>query len=223
MVVVGLATCLALYGCASTAARMGADPARAATASHADARAIRADIEYLASDRLEGRGTGRPATTQPLPTSPDVSPRSACGASTAPTNSTSSRAHWPRITSPRARWRRRMSSRCYQAPIRPCAANWSWSARISTTSAALPKAPSIPIARTSFAAAPTTTRPAPRPCSSWRDFCRCAAEEISPLRHLQRRGAGAPRLRVFRHPQSPASRQRRGDGQLRHGRPPARR
>jgi acetylornithine deacetylase/succinyl-diaminopimelate desuccinylase-like protein len=58
MVVVGLATCLALYGCASTAARMGADRARAATAPYADPRAILADIEYLASDRLEGRGTG---------------------------------------------------------------------------------------------------------------------------------------------------------------------
>ena len=58
MVVVGLAAWLALYGCASTAAWTGADPARSGAASHADARAIRADIEFLASDRLEGRGTG---------------------------------------------------------------------------------------------------------------------------------------------------------------------
>jgi len=58
MVVVGVTACLALHGCASTAAQRGADPARAGTQSHADAAAIRADIDYLASDRLEGRGTG---------------------------------------------------------------------------------------------------------------------------------------------------------------------
>jgi aminopeptidase YwaD len=58
--VVGFAACIALYGCASTSGRLRADPARAAAASHADASAIRVDIAYLASDRLEGRGTGTP-------------------------------------------------------------------------------------------------------------------------------------------------------------------
>ena len=58
MVVVGVTISLALYGCASTAARTGADHFRAGTPSHADAGSIRADIDYLASDRLEGRGTG---------------------------------------------------------------------------------------------------------------------------------------------------------------------
>ncbi|HKN67661.1 MAG TPA: M28 family peptidase [Gemmatimonadaceae bacterium] len=56
----GFAACIALYGCASTAARTGADPARGTTASQAEARAITSDIAYLASDRLEGRGTGTP-------------------------------------------------------------------------------------------------------------------------------------------------------------------
>lgn len=55
----GLAASIAFYGCASTAARTGADLARAA-ASHADSAAIIADIQYLASERLEGRGTGTP-------------------------------------------------------------------------------------------------------------------------------------------------------------------
>ena len=59
-IVIGFASCIALHGCASTSARTGADPARAAAASHADAGAISADIAYLASDRLEGRGTGTP-------------------------------------------------------------------------------------------------------------------------------------------------------------------
>lgn len=60
MIVAGFAACIALYGCASTTVRSGADPARGATASHADAGAINGDIAYLASDRLEGRGTGTP-------------------------------------------------------------------------------------------------------------------------------------------------------------------
>ena len=60
MVVAAVAACLALHGCASTAGQRAADPARAALKSHADAGAIRADIDYLASDRLEGRGTGTP-------------------------------------------------------------------------------------------------------------------------------------------------------------------
>jgi hypothetical protein len=58
-IVAGFAACIALYGCASTGARVGADLARG-TASQAEARAITADIAYLASDRLEGRGTGTP-------------------------------------------------------------------------------------------------------------------------------------------------------------------
>src|SRR5512132_3700170 len=60
MIVAAFAACVALNGCASTAARSGADPARGAAATHADAGAINADIAYLASDRLEGRGTGTP-------------------------------------------------------------------------------------------------------------------------------------------------------------------
>ena len=59
-ILVGLAAGIALSGCASTAARTGADRARAAAASHADSGAIIADIAYLASDPLEGRGTGTP-------------------------------------------------------------------------------------------------------------------------------------------------------------------
>jgi hypothetical protein len=60
MVVAGAAACLVLHGCASTAARSRADRTLAAAQSHADAGAIRTDIDYLASDRLEGRGTGTP-------------------------------------------------------------------------------------------------------------------------------------------------------------------
>ena len=58
-IVVGVATCIALDGCASASARSGA-AVRVAAASHADSAAITADIAYLASDRLEGRGTGTP-------------------------------------------------------------------------------------------------------------------------------------------------------------------
>src|SRR5690242_6103896 len=58
MVVAGVAAWLALYGCASTGTRTAADRTPAATQSRADAGAIRVDIDYLASDRLEGRGTG---------------------------------------------------------------------------------------------------------------------------------------------------------------------
>ena len=57
-VVLAFAACFALHGCASTAARPGAAPAFGAATNHADASAIRSDIAYLASDRLEGRGTG---------------------------------------------------------------------------------------------------------------------------------------------------------------------
>jgi len=47
----------ALQACASTRSQAStASPA----GSHANARALRADIAYLASDRLEGRGTGTP-------------------------------------------------------------------------------------------------------------------------------------------------------------------
>ena len=59
MIVVGFVACVALHGCASTATRPGAEAGRVAP-SHADAAAITADIAYLASDRLEGRGTGTP-------------------------------------------------------------------------------------------------------------------------------------------------------------------
>ena len=60
MIVAAFAVCIASYGCASTAARTGADPARRTSASRAEARAITNDIAYLAGDRLEGRGTGTP-------------------------------------------------------------------------------------------------------------------------------------------------------------------
>jgi aminopeptidase YwaD len=50
----------ALQACATSASRPGLDPGQSGTADHADARALHADIAYLASDRLEGRGTGTP-------------------------------------------------------------------------------------------------------------------------------------------------------------------
>lgn len=59
LIAAGFAACIALHGCASSAARTPGEAARA-TAGRADAAAINADIAYLASDRLEGRGTGTP-------------------------------------------------------------------------------------------------------------------------------------------------------------------
>lgn len=58
VVVLAFAACFALHGCANTSARAGAAPAFGAAANRADAGAIRSDIAYLASDGLEGRGTG---------------------------------------------------------------------------------------------------------------------------------------------------------------------
>jgi hypothetical protein len=58
---IGTAVCVlgvALQACA-TAARPASD-AGATNGSYANARALRADIGYLASNRLEGRGTGTP-------------------------------------------------------------------------------------------------------------------------------------------------------------------
>src|SRR5437867_12285002 len=52
-----LALSVVLHACA-TGARPRGDGV--ADASHADARALHSDIAYLASDRLEGRGTGTP-------------------------------------------------------------------------------------------------------------------------------------------------------------------
>jgi len=60
MVVAVFTACAALHGCASSSARSGEDAVRRASVGHADAGAIAADIDYLASDRLEGRGTGTP-------------------------------------------------------------------------------------------------------------------------------------------------------------------
>jgi len=53
-----LALSLVIQACA--AAVRSANTGTLASVHHADARAIRSDIAYLASDRLEGRGTGTP-------------------------------------------------------------------------------------------------------------------------------------------------------------------
>jgi hypothetical protein len=54
------ALCLALQSCASASPRTALETSNAGASDRADARAIRSDIAYLASDRLEGRGTGTP-------------------------------------------------------------------------------------------------------------------------------------------------------------------
>ena len=60
MIVAGFTACIVLHGCARIAARTNAAASPAGVARQADASAITADIAYLASDRLEGRGTGTP-------------------------------------------------------------------------------------------------------------------------------------------------------------------
>lgn len=56
-----LSLCIALHACATAGSSSARDLGIVSAASdHADARAIRNDIAYLASDRLEGRGTGTP-------------------------------------------------------------------------------------------------------------------------------------------------------------------
>lgn len=55
-----LSLCVALSACATTRAAPADGAISSAPIDRADARAIRADIAYLASDRLEGRGTGTP-------------------------------------------------------------------------------------------------------------------------------------------------------------------